>query len=329
MKSIIKSKNKNNENKKDASSIETNKSIINSLEEDIEILKTSNKYYNEKIKYLSTEIELKQSELAEKKKILKQTKHKYKQTQKSFDKSSEINSKETIESFVELFRKPASSIIKGIADEYSKTTSSLYTSSHNKSSNVSSTTLFVLYSTSTKEHALPFKITDQFYCFIDLLKEVCRFFNISNPSEFNLYDEEENIIDLTKSVIAYLPTLTEKTNDVPRIKLKPIPVQTLFRFNFDTYKDARLIPKKPFDRSGRILTNLENIEDHVIKRIRNILFYLLFLILVFINVMNKLNIKQRFLIYDVFNSQIIQHTYLISFDLYNLTISHNEIMICL
>ena len=25
--------------------------------------------------------------------------------------------------------------------------------------------------------------------------------------------------------------------------------------------------------------------------------------------MNKLNIKQRFLIYDVFNSQIIQHTY--------------------
>ena len=309
MKSIIKSKNKNNENKKDASSIETNKSIINSLEEDIEILKTSNKYYNEKINYLSTEIELKQSELAEKKKILKQTKHKYKQTQKSFDKSSEINSKETIESFVELFRKPASSIIKGIADEYSKTTSSLYTSSHNKSSNVSSTTLFVLYSTSTKEHALPFKITDQFYCFIDLLKEVCRFFNISNPSEFNLYDEEENIIDLTKSVIAYLPTLTEKTNDVPRIKLKPIPVQTLFRFNFDTYKDARLIPKKPFDRSGRILTNLENIEDHVIKRIRNILFYLLFLILVFINVMNKLNIKQRFLIYDVFNSQIIQHTY--------------------
>ena len=48
MKSIIKSKNKNNENKKDASSLETNKSIINSLEEDIEILKTSNKYYNEK-----------------------------------------------------------------------------------------------------------------------------------------------------------------------------------------------------------------------------------------------------------------------------------------
>lgn len=289
--------------------ISKNQASIAQMEKEIENIKIATKYYTLITEGIEDELHLKTKEYKKKQTLLNEAQAEYqsrlKKKKESEDPPTEAEAWEQMMGYAKFFCKPTTTVVREMREEIGGSLSRVLASRKR----IDNAAIIVLYKTSGKEHQIRFSIFNDHYCFFQLLKQTCDFYNITDKTNYNFYDEDDAMIKLTMPILTYIRHLDDLSGAIPKIRLKPIPVEKLIEFDSNEYKDTRLLPKKSFDRTGKVLTSIGNIEDDLLKKVMKLLFYIFFLIIVFFYLLSQAKIRFTYLGYESIKNNVINIPY--------------------
>ena len=300
-----------------------NESIISFLKETLAKIQIENKQYSLQLKELEEERNLTTLELEYKKNLLNKLKEEKEIEDKtnkdkiaSSSRGKEFDIKK-INRFLDLYKMPSYQIMHNLTEEYDTLTSNVKEifKVEQEKKNESHISLYILYK---DNEPLPYKITDDYFCYIDLLKEVCSFYDIEQSNQFLLLDPEGNQVNLLVSVRIHLSIIKSKLREVPKFTLVPIKEEEEEEKDNSKSKEEKdkmirndnsisVNNKKNYTDS--ILKDIENVEDSLLIKLRNILFYITFICIIFASAMSRIKIGDRYLLTKTFQAQFIYKSF--------------------
>ena len=304
-----------------------NESIIAFLKETLAKIQIENKQYSLRLKELEEERNLTTLELEYKKNLLNKLKEE-KEIEDKNNKNKVVSSSrgkefdiKKINRFLDLYKMPSYQIMHNLTTEYDALTSNVKEifKVEQEKKNESHISLYILYK---DNEPLPYKITDDYFCYIDLLKEICAFYDIEQSNQFLLLDPEGNQVNLLVSVRLHLSIIKSRLREVPKFTLVPIKEeeeeQKDKENNKAKYKEDKdkmthnensiSVNKKNYTDS--ILKDIENVEDSLLIKLRNILFYITFICIIFASAMSRIKIGDRYLLTKTFQDQFIYKSFI-------------------
>ena len=289
--------------------ISKNQASIAQMEKEIENIKIATKYYTLMTEEINEEVQLKNNEYKKKQTQLNEAQEEYQSRLKKKKQSeappTDAEAWEQMMDYAKFFCKPTTTVVREMGEEIGGSVSRVLASRKR----IDNAAIIVLYKTGGKEHRIRFSIFNDHYCFFQLLKQTCDFYNITDKTNYNFYDEDDAMIKMTMPILTYIRHLDDLSGAIPKIRLKPIPVEKLIEFDTNEYKDTRLLPKKSFDRTGKVLTSIGDIEDDLLKKVMKLLFYLIFLIVVFFYLLSQARIRNTYLAYESIKNNVINIPY--------------------
>jgi hypothetical protein len=269
----------------------------------------------EKIQFLQEELITKREEYSEKiekyqKKMKEDSQMKNK---KADDKYEVVLKKESYDQtkmtkFTDLYKNTKSyTIVEGISKDYSKLTSEIdkiFFEEEKIRTNEDAGFVYVKY----EEITVPFRVIDEYYTYADLLVESCRFFDCK-PDKNRIFEHSGNIINMSLSVKEHMTYMKESTGSVPNLILLPITDEV--ELDVKNGKEDEEDSKKDSNdtMTANLLKDIDQVEIVLLQKIRQIMFYLLFLLVVFVFTLINAQIHQQYHITRAITNQVLNNKY--------------------
>ena len=292
------------------------KSECDDLESEIENLEIKKEMLEEKRRFLEEEYSLKVQELEN---LNNKSNHNFADLQeleniRDDNNETEQHLKEEYKNAIETFYKmKPDDIVNSLIQEYNelkKPIDNIY--EKNKVNTEDINYVLVKFQSGNSEIYIQqhFRIIDNFYCFIDLFKDSCHYFNVKTEY-YRLFDSDKHSINLTISVKKYLNIHSRMGKESHiEIYLKPITKVNIddeikYEKNHDDNKNEDNKFINIFGKNDEEKTKLADIEDTFLNKIKGIILYLVFLCAIFIYNMSKLKINDYYHLNQAVKNQIL------------------------
>ena len=143
-----------------------------------------------------------------------------------------------------------------------------------------------------------FRITDELYTCSDLLGEACNFFEI-DPKDFRIYytaGENNFIVNMTVSVKSYLLTKRKELGSSNTLTLTLLPTKEIEEVQLKIFDPEENKSNENKKDTQNLLKDIDNIENVLLGKIREIIFYLIFLFLIFVYNLSHSQIQMSYYI---------------------------------
>jgi hypothetical protein len=163
-----------------------------------------------------------------------------------------------------------------------------------------------------EDSVIPFRLIDEYYSFSDLLVEVTRYFNLKAENH-RIFDQDGNMVHMIISVKSYLSNIKAMTGTVPNL--------FLICLDGDNNIEPQVYNKEKLEHDilafedndkANLLIGIEEVENEILAKLKDIIFYLCFLFIIFVFLMSRYKIEQSFYIYHSVEKQITESQFYVA-----------------